>query len=274
MKKYIVYCHTLNGKKYIGYTGKTMEERLQDHIGDALERSDRHFHRAINKYGPENIVSEVLAEVYDKNEAKKLEETFVEKLDTFKNGYNMTRGGDGGNTLEKYTEEKMKEHRKLKSYNAVGMNNGNAKPNITKEMIVDAVYQFCINNSKQGDYLLRKEIETILKEQLGVSQMILKNRIDNGLNQLIDEVNKRLSTPVKYDPYYRGEGHKKRLASATSKLRWATNGVDNVKLQADELDKFLKENPTYTQGRTLKNRVDCKEIKSKLGYSRIGLGNV
>ena len=132
----------------------------------------------------------------------------------------------------------------------------------------------CIDNNKQGKYLLRKEIETILKEQLSVSQMILKNRIDNGLKQLIDEVNKRLSTPVKYDPYYRGEDHKKRLASATSKLRWATNGVDNVKLQADELDKFLKENPTYTQGRTLKNRADRKEIKSKLGYSRIGLGNV
>lgn len=274
MKKYIVYCHTLNGKKYVGYTGKTMEQRLQDHIGEALEGSDRHFHRAINKYGSENIVSEVLAEVYNKDEAKKLEETFVEKLDTFKNGYNMTRGGDGGNTLEKYTEEKMNEHRKLKSYNAVGMNNGNAKPDITKEMIVDAVCQFCIDNNKQGDYLLRKEIETILKEQLGVSQMILKNRIDNGLKQLIEEVNKKLSTPVKYDPYYRGEDHKKRLASATSSLRWATNGIDNVKLPADELDKFLKENTTYKQGRTLKNRADRKEIKSKLGYSRIGLRNV
>ena len=251
MKKYIVYCHSLNGKKYIGYTGKTMEQRLQDHIGEALEGSDRHFHRAINKYGFVNIVSEVLAETYNKDEAKKLEEKFVEKLDTFKNGYNMTRGGDGGNTLEKYTEEKMIGHRKLKSYNAVGMNNGNAKPDITKEMIVDVVCQYCNDNNKQGDYLLRKEIETILKEQLGVSQMILKNRIDNGLRQLIEEVNKKLSIPVKYDPYYRGVDHKKRLASATSSLRWATNGIKNIKLNAEDLEKFLKENKTYKQGRTL-----------------------
>lgn len=274
MKKYIVYCHILNGKKYIGYTGKTMEERLQDHIGEALEGSDRHFHRAINKYGSENIVSEVLAEVYNKDEAKKLEETFVEKLDTFKNGYNMTRGGDGGNTTEKYTEEAMKDLSNRRSVLQKGMNNSRAKPNITKEMIVDAVCQFCVDNNKQGDYLLRKEIETILKEQLDVSQMILKNRINNGLKQLIDEVNKKLSIPVKYDPYYRGEDHKKRLASATSSQRWATNGIDNVKLPADKLDKFLKENTTYKQGRTLKNRADRKEIKSKLGYSRIGLGNV
>ena len=274
MKKYLVYCHTLNGKKYIGYTGKTMEERLQDHIGEASEGSDRHFHRAINKYGVENISSEVLVEDLTKAQAKKVEEAYIEQFDTFKNGYNMTRGGDGGNTLEKYTEEKMKEHRKLKSYNAVGMNNGNAKPNITKDMIVDAVVRFCVENNKQGKYLLRKEIESVLKEQLGVSQMILKNRVDRGLKQLIEEVNSKLSVPVKYDPYYRGEDHKHQLSAATSKQRWATNGIDNVKLTEDRLEKFLAENPTYKQGRTLKNREDRKELKSKLGYSRIGLGNV
>jgi group I intron endonuclease len=274
MKKYIVYCHTLNGKKYIGYTGKTMEERLQDHISEALDGSDRHFHRAINKYGSENIVSEVLAEVYNKDEAKRLEETFVEKLDTFKNGYNMTRGGDGGNTTEKYSEEKMKDLSNRRSLLQKGMNNSRAKPNITKDMIVDAVVQFCIENNKQGEYLLRKEIESVLKEQLGVSQMILKNRIDRGLKQLIEEVNTKLSVPVKYDPYYRGEEHKNKLSSATSSHRWVTNGIDNVKLTEDTLEKFLAENPTYKQGRTLKNGEDRKEIKSKLGYSRIGLGNI
>lgn len=251
MKKYIVYCHTLNGKKYIGYTGKTMEERLQDHIGEALEGSDRHFHRAINKYGYENIVSDVLAEVYTKDEAKKLEETFVEKLDTFKNGYNMTRGGDGGNTLEKYTEEKRIEHSKLKSFNSTGMNNSNAKPSITKEMLIDVVYQFCIENNKQGGYLLRKEIEAVLKEKLGVSQMILKNRIDNGFKQLVEEVNKKLDVLVKYDPYYRSEDHRKQLSSATSRHRWATNGIKNIKLNEKDLEKFLKENITYKKGRTL-----------------------
>jgi hypothetical protein len=145
----------------------------------------------------------------------------------------------------------MIEHRKLKSYNAVGMNNGNAKPDITKEMIVDVVCQFCIENNKQGDYLLRKEIETILKEKLGVSQMILKNRIERGLRQLIEEVNSKLSVPVKYDPYYRGKKHKSQLSAATSKQRWATNGIDNVKLTEDTLEKFLAENPTYKRGRTI-----------------------
>jgi group I intron endonuclease len=251
VKKYLVYCHTLNDKKYIGYTGKTMEERLQDHIDEALEGSDRHFHRAINKYGIENISSKVLVEDLTKSQAKKLEEVYIEKFETFKNGYNMTRGGDGGNTLEKYTEERMKEHRKLKSHNAAGMNNGNAKPNITKDMIINAVVQFCVENDKQGKHLLRKEIESVLKEKLGVSQMILKNRINQGLKQLIEEVNSKLVVPVKYDPYHRGEDQRKQASAATSKQRWATNGCDNVKLTEDTLEKFLAENPTYKQGRTI-----------------------
>ena len=274
MKKYLVYCHTLNGKKYIGYTGKTMEERLQDHIGEALEGSDRHFHRAINKYGVENICSEVLVEDLTKSQAKKLEKAYIEKLDTFKNGYNMTKGGDGGNTTEKYSEEKMKDLSNRRSSLQKGMNNSRAKPNITKEMIVDVVVKFCVDNNRHGDYLFRKEIESVLKEQLGVSQMILKNRIDNGFKQLVEEVNKKLSIPVKYDPYHRSSDHRKQLSSATSSHRWATNGIDNVKLTEDTLEKFLAENPAYKQGRTLKNREDRKELKSKLGYSRIGLGNI
>jgi len=251
MKQYIIYCHTLNEKKYVGYTSKILEERLQDHIEEALDGSDRHFHRAIRKYGVENIISEVLADSSNKDDAKRLEENFIEKLDTFKNGYNMTRGGDGGNTLEKYTSDEMESHRKLKSYNATGMNNGNAKPDITKEMIINAIRQFCITNNKEGDYILRNEIETVLKEELGASIMILKNRFDNGLQQLINEVNEQLSIPIKYDPYYRCDEHKKKLSLATSKYRWVTNGIDNLKLPENELNQFLKDNTTYRQGRTL-----------------------
>ena len=251
MTKYIVYCHTLNNKKYIGYTKKTMTERLLEHIEDSQNSSDRHFHRAIRKYGAENIVSEQLCEAETKEQAKLKECFYVEQFDTFKNGYNMTQGGDGGNTTEKYSTKRMKKLSKLRSDLQVGMKNSNAKPSITKNMLVDAVVQFCVDNNKQGNYLLRKEIETVLKEQLGVSQMTLKNRIDNGLKQLIEEVNKKLPTPVKYDPYYRSEEQRKQASSATSSLRWATNGIKNIKLNAEDLEKFLKENKTYKQGRTL-----------------------
>lgn len=253
--KYIVYCHTLNGKKYVGYTKKTMVERLEEHIEGALEGSERHFHRAIRKYGVENIVSEQLCETTTKQAAKRKERYYVKQFDTFKNGYNMTHGGDGGNTTEKYSEEEMKDLSNRRSMLQSGMKNSRAKPDITKQMIVDAVVKYAIENNKSGDYILRKEMDDALKQELNVSVMIMKQRFTNGRTELLEEVNAKLGkaglAEVKYDPYYRSEEQRKQLSSATSSHRWVTNGVKNVKLNSEDLEKFLKENKTYKQGRTL-----------------------
>lgn len=253
--KYIVYCHTLNDKKYVGYTKKTMLERLEDHIGEALEGSDRHFCRAIRKYGSENIVSELLCEVDSKQAAKNKERYYVKKFDTFKNGYNMTHGGDGGNTTEKYSDEEMKDLSNRRSMLQKGMNNSRAKPDISKEMIVNAVVEYVVENNKAGEYILRKEIDDTMKRELNVSPTIMKQRFTNGRTELLAEVNANLSkaglSEVKYDPYYRSEEQRKQLSSAVSRHRWVTNGIKNVKLNAEDLEKFLKENKTYKQGRTL-----------------------
>ena len=102
---------------------------------------------------------------------------------------------------------------------------------------------------------MRKEIEDALKQELDVSPTIMKQRFTNGRTELLEEVNSKLSkarlAEVKYDPYYRSEEQRKQLSSATSSHRWVTNGVKNIKLNAEDLDKFLKENKTYKQGRTL-----------------------
>lgn len=253
--KYIVYCHTLNGKKYVGYTKKSMIERLEEHIEEALEGSDRHFYRAIRKYGIENIVSEQLCETTTKQAAKSKERYYVKQFDTFKNGYNMTHGGDGGNTTEKYSEEEMKDLSNRRSMLQSGMNNSRAKPDITKQMIVDAVVKYAIEHSKSGNYILRKEIDDVLKQELDVSPTIMKQRFANSRTELLEEVNAKLGkarlAEVKYDPYYRSEEQRKQLSSATSSHRWVTNGVKNVKLNAEDLEKFLKENKTYKQGRKI-----------------------
>lgn len=253
--KYIVYCHTLNNKKYVGYTKKSMLERLEEHIEEALEGSDRHFYRAIRKYGVENIVSEQLCETTTKQAAKSKERYYVKKFNTFKNGYNMTHGGDGGNTTEKYSEEEMKDLSNRRSMLQSGMKNSRAKPDITKQMIVEAVVKYAIENNKSGDYILRKEIDDTLKRALNVSPMIMKQRFTNGRTELLEELNYKLSkeglAEVKYDPYYRSEEQRKKLSSATSSHRWVTNGVKNVKLNAEDLEKFLRENRTYKQGRKI-----------------------
>lgn len=136
-----------------------------------------------------------------------------------------------------------------------GMSNPNAKANITKQMVVDAVVKYAIENKKSGEYILRKEIEQALKQELDVSVMIMKQRFTNGQKELLTEVNNELSKKsleqVKYDPYHRGEEQKKLASSASSAQRWVTDGLVSARVGADNLDKFLKENTTYKQGRTL-----------------------
>jgi len=254
MKKYIVYCHTLNNKKYVGYTGKTLLDRLADHIAEANAGSNRHFCRAIRKYGAENIISEELWSTETRVEAKRKEREFIKKLNSFSMGYNMTKGGDGGNTIEKFSAKRLAEYKRVKSIRSSGMSNGNAKPGVTKEIIIESMIKFIVEHNKCGEYVLRKEIEPFLYQNLKVSSMIIKNRF-SGYTQLFEQVNAELLmrglVDVKYNPYYRGADQKQQLAKVSAKQRWVTDGIKNVKLTIDELDKFLEENKTYKPGRTL-----------------------
>jgi hypothetical protein len=152
----------------------------------------------------------------------------------------------------KNTEEQTKASSKRMS----GMGNPNAKPNITKQLVVDAVVTYVIRHNKCGTHILRKEMDDAIKQELAVSIAIIKNRFTNGRNELVAKVNYELSkaqlAEVKYDPYHRGKEQKKKLSVASSSFRWATDGIANVRVNAEQLDKFLIENITYKQGRTLK----------------------
>ncbi len=255
MKTYIIYRHTLNNKHYIGYTSQTLEERLEEHIKNSfVDKSERHFHRAIRKYGVDNLMSEVIDSVMTKEEAVLKERQYIIQYDTFKNGYNMTLGGDGGNTLEKYTEEEMIEHRKLKSVNSTGMNNGNARPDVTTEALIDTLIEFIVLNDYHGRYILQREILSELKRVHNVSIEAVKRRTKNviGLMALVNEAMlERKLVPVIYDPYYRSEEQKKVLAKESSGYSWVTDGTTSKQVKKSDIDKYLTENNTFRKGRTL-----------------------
>ncbi len=110
----IIYKATniVNGKSYIGKTTKNFEKYKKSHIKYALNERDikygheKIFYDAIRKYGFENFQWEVIKEC--KNELMlNLMETFmimVHHSHISEGGYNMTWGGDGGNTYDKSGE--------------------------------------------------------------------------------------------------------------------------------------------------------------------------
>ena len=93
-----IYCITnlINEKKYVGKTTYSITKRFQEHCRDSKkERCEkRPLYDAMNKYGIENFVVEQLIEC-DELELNSYECLFIEQLNTYNNGYNATKGGDG-----------------------------------------------------------------------------------------------------------------------------------------------------------------------------------
>lgn len=82
--------------KYIGQTTKTIEERWKEHIQTALRDGRNNgfaIHAAIRKYGISNF-SIVEIEEVPNNLLNEREKYWISIYNTFKNGYNLTLGGE------------------------------------------------------------------------------------------------------------------------------------------------------------------------------------
>jgi group I intron endonuclease len=109
---YIVYVHTTpNGKKYVGITGQTLQQRWQNGLG---YRKSSRFYNAILKYGWENIKHEILFENLTKAEAeqKEIEYIALYKSNDKRFGYNIENGGNSVGKLSEETKKKISLKRK------------------------------------------------------------------------------------------------------------------------------------------------------------------
>lgn len=100
MKGYIYLIENkINGKKYVGCTIYTIEYRFQEHIKTINKFPNRPLYRAMKKYGVNNFLISIL-EKCDESFLMEREMYWIEKLDTYKKGYNATLGGEGRKTID------------------------------------------------------------------------------------------------------------------------------------------------------------------------------
>lgn len=127
-----IYCITndINGKQYVGKTSlKSIEERFDQHIKDSkrVYPEKRALYEAMLKYGYEHFSISLLEEVDTEIKACEREKYWINKLNTFHYGYNMTYGGDGKRLYD--YKELAEAYKKYKSVKQVAkMFNCDEKP--------------------------------------------------------------------------------------------------------------------------------------------------
>lgn len=94
--RFVIYRATcvINKKVYIGKTNNFME-RKRKHLGK--DNRCPAFKNAINKYGKDNFVWDILSETNDECEAYRLETSMISLLNATnkRHGYNLSDGGGG-----------------------------------------------------------------------------------------------------------------------------------------------------------------------------------
>jgi len=147
-----------NEKIYIGKS-KDYLKRFDDHLYVARkQKRNTLLYNALRKYSEETIILTVIDYTNFLFEASEKEIYWIDKLKStnFNIGYNMTPGGDGGNTWLKIDEERKSAISKKRSELWKTKNPGTLWKNETREKISSSVKKYMNNRSKE-------EVEEYLK---------------------------------------------------------------------------------------------------------------
>lgn len=148
MKTYLIYKieNIMNNKVYIGYTSLSINKRFHKHYTNALCGIKSKLYDSLRKNGITNFS---LCELYKTNdllEALNMERFYIEKYNSFKNGYNMTLGGDGGNCTLYMNDGELSEYKSKLSHCNSGKNN-NTYSGFTDEEIVEYGVKCYLDNN-------------------------------------------------------------------------------------------------------------------------------
>jgi len=186
IKMYNVYLITFktSQKQYVGFTSMGVMNRVHKHYLNSVSGIDNHFYRAMRMYGIKDILVETIYETDNKEEALGKEIYFIDKFDTFKNGYNSSRGGIGGFSVP---EDKIELWKSKLSKKVKGANNPNFS-GITNQQIIDKAVEFYLNNNNK---LIRSHWRLWSKNN-GYPQNYTKYRFGGTHTEFIKELKAEL----------------------------------------------------------------------------------
>lgn len=192
--------NNVNGKMYIGKRTYDKDGKWATYLGSGIL-----LKRAVQKYGEDKFSRTILQECKDKNELNSSEKYWIDYYNATQNDmfYNISSGGDGGNTIAGYTPEQLRDYKERKSEihkatSAKGENSGGA---ILTEKEVNGIIKMLLD----GEY--DDEISDDYDVSINTIQDIRHHRTWKELTEGIEfpKVNKRVRDVSKavcqYDEY-------------------------------------------------------------------------
>lgn len=183
----------VNEKIYIGKTEFSIEKRFKEHCKDAFRESKEHrpLYAAIRKYGEEHFHISLIEETDNPEEREKY---WIEKLQSFKNGYNATIGGDGRAYIDYDLVCSLykKEQNQVTVANIMNISVDSVKHILTERKIptLNASQSIILRNSKNVGLLNdNKEIIQIFSNSLEAAQYLKeKYKLSSSLKTIAGHV--------------------------------------------------------------------------------------
>lgn len=142
----------INGKCYIGKS-EDLGQRIRNHIKmiRGFRHRNVHLENAIEKYGVHNFSIEILEFLEENDDINEKEKHYIELYKSYDReyGYNLTKGGDGGNSyVDCITDEEKENH--YKKHREIRTRENN--PNYRKVLYTDGIASKYITNEEIPEY--------------------------------------------------------------------------------------------------------------------------
>lgn len=229
----IIYCITniINGKKYIGMTGRTLNERWNSHCSAAKNGSPFRFHSAIRKYGEESFMKEILFDDLSIQECRTIEAATIKEHNTMICGYNAKAGGCGGWIVpdEKYDDW-------LSQITAHSFKENNPRwSGYSDEFILDQCVLIFNEYLKKEDFNYKNILEKLRSKYADIPKSFSKNRfldyqnsfkigLASKLNVTVQELDKLSQT--------KSLEHRNSISTANIGKSWYSNDISKTSKQS------------------------------------------
>ena len=162
MKAYIYFIiNQVTGERYVGQT-TNFARRKKEHLSHLLENNhiNSKLQNSWNKYGQENfIIQKITYDDIAKEELNEQERYYIQKYDSYNHGYNLTLGGEGGDTRSRLTFEQF-------CFAYFGNRKYEGMTNRTgKYLQVDSSCIAALKNDKSYDNFRQKALQLSVDEQ-------------------------------------------------------------------------------------------------------------